>query len=134
MSLAMDSERVRRLITDILEAQQDPVSLAEDHGMRPDELAQWINEPTVLRCLKGLCLLADLQTQWMLSRYRVHAASRLIALATQEEKADVARRACVDLLKMELKRTEREGMDDDPADVAFESQLQALLSTGADET
>ncbi len=52
-----------------------------------------------------------MQTQLLLSRYRLIAAGRLIDLATNQSddsktSLDNARRACVDLLKLEMKRAD----------------------------
>ena len=99
------STRRRKLLRDLMLAQHDLGELADRHRLKPEELARWIDEPINRRCLSSLCLLADLQTQLLLSRYRLLAASRLIRLATDEEteKPDVARRACFDLLRLDLR-------------------------------
>lgn len=114
MGKQIDEERRRRLIQDIIDAQRDPVALGSEYGLSPDDLAAWVCEPANQRVLGGLCVLADLQTQILLSRYRLLAAGRLIKLATDEEaggSADVARRACVDLLKLDLKRADLDDSD-----------------------
>ncbi|MEX0652666.1 MAG: hypothetical protein WD534_03545 [Phycisphaeraceae bacterium] len=103
----MSGKRRAALLRDIFNAEHDVVGLAEAHGLTPERLATWAGESDNQACLAGLCVLADYQTQLLLSRYRLLAANRLIRLATQEEEgtgADVARRACVDLLKLDLKR------------------------------
>ncbi|MCC7145139.1 MAG: hypothetical protein IT443_01700 [Phycisphaeraceae bacterium] len=102
-------KRRERLIADILGAQHDLVALGKKHRLRPEVLASWVSMPGNHQVLRGLCLLADLQTQVLLSRYRLLAATRLIKLATDESaegSADVARRACVDLLRLDLKRVD----------------------------
>lgn len=107
----------RRLIEDIVSARHDLLALAEAHELSPQQLGAWISEPANYRLLAGLCVLADVQTQILLSRYRLVAAGRLIKLATEEGEGDMARRACVDLLKLDLKRAGGEvmtaGEDDD---------------------
>lgn len=124
MSKRIGPKRQAALIQDILGAQHDLVALAEEHRLNPDDLAAWVSDVSNQRVLSGLCKLADLQTQILLSRYRLLAATRLIKLATEEDQAegkpDVARRACVDLLRLDLKRAEV-----DPAAVADE-RLGAL--------
>ena len=97
------------LIRDILNAEHDLMGLGQTHQLTPDQLAQWIEQSDNRQCLLGLCLLADVQTQLLLSRYRLLAANRLIRLATHEDesiKDDTARRACVDLLRLDLKRVD----------------------------
>lgn len=94
------------MIRDIIEAQHDLTGLARAHDLSPDQMAAWIDEPANRRVLRGLCVLADLQTQVLLSRYRMLAVTRLIKLATSEGEGDIARRACVDLLRADLKRAD----------------------------
>ncbi|GAB4194768.1 MAG: hypothetical protein Kow00105_08990 [Phycisphaeraceae bacterium] len=97
------------LINDLIHAEFDLTVIQSKYGLTPDTLAQWVQDETNLRCLTGLCLLADLQTQILLSRYRLIAAGKLYELATSQpddskSAQDVARRACVDLLKLDLPR------------------------------
>lgn len=101
-----------KLIADLLSAKHDLVALGQMHRMSPEKLSAWVGDAENQKTLGGLCVLADLQTQLLLSRYRLLAASRLIKLATTEtgEGAEVARKACVDLLKMDLKRADLEGL------------------------
>ena len=104
----------RDLIADIVAALHDPIELCQSHGLSLDDLGEWILDPKNQQALSGICVLSDLQAQILLSRYRLHAAGRLIKLATEdspEVSRDVARRACVDLLKMDLKRADFENPD-----------------------
>ncbi|MEM9418949.1 MAG: hypothetical protein AAGA25_07875 [Planctomycetota bacterium] len=103
------------LIADVFEARRDLTGLAEAHAMSPDQLAEWIAQEENQRCLTGLCLLADLQTQLMLSRYRQVAVAELIKQASAPGNqgdselsisVEQARKACVDLLKADLKRAD----------------------------
>lgn len=88
MSKKINAERREQLIQDILAAQQDLVALGERHGLSADDLAGWVAEPETQKTLGGLCLLADLQTQILLSRYRLVAAGRLIRLAAEDGSSD----------------------------------------------
>jgi hypothetical protein len=49
-----------------------------------------------------LSQLADLRAQMLLSKYRAGAAAGLIAIAGSEEPTELSRKACVDLLKLDL--------------------------------
>jgi len=106
----MSKKRREELIADVFEARRDLSGLAAAHRMSPDDLANWIAEEENQRCLTGLCLLADLQTQLMLSRYRQVAVTELIKQASGEgsdetgASVEQSRKACVDLLKADLKR------------------------------
>ena len=105
-------QKRRELIADVFEARRDLSGLAEAHRLSPADLAAWVGEPEVQRCLTGLCLLADLQTQLMLSRYRQVAVGELIKQASgggddgSAVSVEQARKACVDLLKADLKRAD----------------------------
>lgn len=98
-------KRRKALIEDLVRSERDVLAIGEGFGLSPDDMAYWISQPENARTLRGLCQLADTQTQVLMSRYRLLAATRLIGLATTpgEAKEDVARRACVDVLKVELK-------------------------------
>lgn len=105
-----DDERAkpaRALLDDLAGAEQDILSLADRHGLTLEALVSWAQLPQTRRILSGLCVLADAQTQLLLSRYRLVAATRLIAQVTAEADAlppEQVRKACVDLLKTELSR------------------------------
>ena len=118
------------LIEDVLHARVDVLGLLERRGVSAAELAGWVLDEENRRVLAGLCVLADFQTQVLLSRYRLVAAGRLIKLATEEGEGDVARRACVDLLKLELKRAEGGGVVEGGSGLGVEGEgglLGALL-------
>ena len=123
----LTTARREALIRDILNAEHDLMGLGQTHQLTPDQLAHWIEQPGNRQCLLGLCLLADVQTQLLLSRYRLLAANRLIRLATHEDesiKDDTARRACVDLLRLDLKRVD--GSFDPDESIDDESSLPDL--------
>jgi hypothetical protein len=111
MARKISAKRRAALIRDLINADFDLTALHDKYGMSPDNLSQWIQDESNHKCLAGLCVLADLQTQLLLSRYRLIAAGKLYELASRETGAgksdqDIARRACVDLLKLELKRAD----------------------------
>ncbi|MEO1236054.1 MAG: hypothetical protein AAFX76_04630 [Planctomycetota bacterium] len=112
MAKRISRKRRDALIADVFEARRDLSSLAEAHRMTPDDLADWIGRDENQKCLAGLCLLADLQTQLMLSRYRQVAVTELIKQASGGDETvsvEQSRKACVDLLKADLKRAEVNG-------------------------
>lgn len=118
------------LILDLARAEHDILSFAKVHGLTLDGLVDWAAKPETRRTLSGLCVLADAQTQLLLSRYRLVAATRLIGQATAEDEtlsAEQVRKACVDLLKTELSRAESLGTTEQPeSDEAFEALARAL--------
>jgi len=111
MPRRISAKRRATLINDLINADFDLTALHNKYALSPDSLSRWIQDEENHRCLAGLCVLADLQTQLLLSRYRLIAAGRLIDLATSQPEdgkngLDTSRRACVDLLKLELKRAD----------------------------
>ncbi|MEQ9460961.1 MAG: hypothetical protein RIG82_08425 [Phycisphaeraceae bacterium] len=99
----ISERRERAVLADLIRAESDWVGIAEKHRLSTSELAEWAaREPTVRR-LTALSTLADLQTQLLLGRCRLMAASRLLTLASADEtgSAETARKACVDLLKLD---------------------------------
>lgn len=125
------------LLDDLAGAEHDILSLAQRHGLTLDALVTWAAQPQTRRIVSGLCLLADAQTQLLLSRYRLVAATRLIGQATAEAETlppEQVRKACVDLLKTELSRVAGLDQADDPADDAELSELMQALSAPSSAT
>lgn len=132
-------ERIgRELLEKVYEAERDPRVLAEENGWSLRELAAWAGKDQTRSALAALRTLADTQTQLILSRYRLSAAAKLVSLATQEEDAELARKAAVDLLKLNLVP----GMEElgasagEPAERVDERRVEkalAALGTARDE-
>ena len=118
------------LLDDLASAEHDILSLATRHGLTLDGLVEWAFRSQTRRTVAGLCVLADAQTQLLMSRYRLIAATRLIAQATADADTlppEQVRRACVDLLKTELTRAaELDGGEEPEADEAFDALARAL--------
>ncbi len=109
MTGSLSDPQSSAIFQDLLLAEQDLKALAAGHGLSLEELADWFDTGPHRRRLAGLCAIEDCRAQALISRFRTLAATRLISLATQEtgESAaavDVARKACVDLLRVELPR------------------------------
>lgn len=139
----LSAKKVRSVMHRLLEGESDVQALAKAVGVSVEKLAGWAERPEARRRLSGLRWLADMQAQMILSRYRVTAAARLVQLAGQQEDAELARKACVELLKADL--AGRAGRDTgepdrnagDPADSAPSAKeqanvLKALEQLGAD--
>lgn len=121
---------VDTLILDLASAEHDILSFARAHDLSLDELVAWAGKPETRRTISSLCVLADAQTQLLLSRYRLVAATRLIGQATSEDEAlsaEQVRKACVDLLKTELSRAADLGLAEEPeSDQSFDALARAL--------
>ncbi|WP_428387541.1 hypothetical protein [Mucisphaera sp.] len=117
--------RARALLADLIRAETDWVGIAEKHKLSTAQLAEWASRDKTVTTLTALCSLADLQTQLLLGRCRLMAASRLLTLASAEEptSAETARKACVDLLKLDRhtpppdQPAETSNPDDTPVDL-----------------
>ncbi|MHB1158118.1 MAG: hypothetical protein ACYC26_14930 [Phycisphaerales bacterium] len=72
------------------------------------ELSELASDRMFRRTLRRLCALGNMRSRLMTSRYRVHAAAKLVALVGEGE-GEVARKASVDLLKMGLTARPRKG-------------------------
>ena len=108
MTKAVGRNKQAALVQDLLEARLDVVELAQRHRLSPQELSAWGRVGENQQCVSGLCRLADLQAQFLLSRYRLLAVTQLIKQATQQAddgeavSSEQARKACVDLLRADL--------------------------------
>lgn len=105
--------RGRQLLEAMAEADQSPRDLAESMNMSLTDLIEWAAEPANARRLASLARLSDVHTQMVVSRYRASAAVQLIKLATSKDGGEVARKACVDLLRTEMSAFDEPGRDDD---------------------
>jgi hypothetical protein len=102
----LSPEQHAALIADIVAAEADWTGIAERHSLSPEDLSAWARVESNQQTLRGLCVLADLQTQVLMSRCRLLAATKLLSLATGGEEGaapEVSRKACVDLLRLDMK-------------------------------
>lgn len=133
----VDSPLTKALLQDLAGAEHDVISLAKRHGLSLGDLVDWACQHETRRTVAGLCVLADAQTQLLLSRYRLVAATRLIAQATSDDdtlSAEQVRKACVDLLKTELSRAATlDHHQEAEEDSAMESLARAMAIPDADD-
>lgn len=118
-----------RLTTAVYDAQVDLRELAQSEKLTLTGLAGWANDPMTILALEGLCRLNDARAQLLVSRYRTLAAARLFDLAKETEGGELARKACVDLLRVSLvpigEREVSEGAESDTA-AGSEPDIQSL--------
>jgi hypothetical protein len=98
----MTPQALESLIALIFDAQHPSPELAARANLSLSELSRWAAEPSNARLLEGLVRLEDVRAQIVLSRYRAGAAVRLIEIGTQGQPSELARKACVDLLKLNM--------------------------------
>ncbi len=97
-----DHERTKAtLVRAIVEGDRDLSQAAATLQVDVSELAGLADE-RVLRTLEMLRHLSQLRNEQFLERFRANAIARLIELASQREDAELARKACVDLLRTDL--------------------------------
>jgi hypothetical protein len=125
MKRAIGARRGLEIIGDLADAALDIRGLTAKYGVDREDLARWALTEKTQRTLAGLCMLTDYQTQLMLSHYRVTAVTRLVEmvqatrpkvgddgqpLPAEEQPAalppDLVRKACVDLLRLNMGRIE----------------------------
>jgi|GEM_PF-1894317 len=130
MSEPVAEQQTRALLDDLASAEHDILSLAQRHGLTLSGLVDWASDPQTRRTVAGLCVLADAQTQLLLSRYRLVAATRLIEQATAGADTlspEQVRKACVDLLKTELSRAAvLDRAEKDSEDAELDALVQAM--------
>lgn len=99
---SMPLTKQRRLLDALYEGQADLTDLAAQERLSLLELAAWANELATMHALDGLCRLNDVRAQLLISRYRTLAAAQLFELTQAESPGEIARKACVDLLRTSL--------------------------------
>lgn len=135
---AIPKRKQAELIRDIIAAEADWTGIAERHGLEPEDLSAWARRDANQQTLRGLCALADLQTQVLMSRCRLLAATKLLSLATGGEDGgtpEITRKACVDLLRLDMKSAVAEldaGDLDESALSAMSNELRKALYTDDD--
>jgi len=117
-----------RLLRDLANAMGDVATIAARHRMSRDALAAWMDEPDVRRAIVRMCKASDVQAEMALSQFRLHAATRLLRLATAEvaQKGDeTIRRACRDVLTLQPPAVRDEQFD--PNEVS-EAEVAAVMA------
>ena len=98
-------------LADLLDASLDLLALAERHEVSAEGLASWSRSAWVRTAMRGLTELARMRTVLVIAQGQARAATRLAALADEGE-GEPARRACVDLLKLDVDIGAAEGSED----------------------
>ena len=119
--------KYERLLLALYEARIDLSELAQQEKLTLVGLARWANDPETVGSLEGLCRLNDVRAQLLVSRYRTLAAARLFDLTKEENGGELARRACVDLLKVSLIPINAQDLDGSAAAAAGTSGRPAAL-------
>lgn len=118
------------LATRLVSAESTAAELAAAVGMTLMELAEWVAEPANARAVESLARLTQLRQRLLLERLREAAALRLYAIASSDDAGELARRACVDLLRADIPAPVRPvaGEEESPATCGAPSE-EAILRT-----
>jgi hypothetical protein len=104
-----------KLLDDIADGSADVIALGRKHGLSLTQLADWARDSGAMRTLGTLCALADMQTQVTCTRFRSVAVTQLVRMASRDVATgpmETIRRACKDLLHVDLTEQENEAYDD----------------------
>lgn len=91
-----------RLMTLLAEGNHSAIDLARENELSLLTVARWAAQPEHITLLSGLVRLSNVRAQIVLSQYRTSAAAKLIEHAMNGESGEISRKACVDLLKIDL--------------------------------
>ena len=96
-------ESVRRttLLNQLFNGNCDLQRWAHEHQMTLEQLAAWGGDESLLESVQKLRRLADAQARLLISRCRLSAVGKLLKIVESAE-GETARRACVDLLRLEM--------------------------------
>jgi len=132
MTKTMTGKKSERLMKSLYEAQDDLSDLAKREKLTLTRMAHWANEVHTIELLEGLCRLNDARAQLLVSRYRTLAAARLFDLTKDDAGGELARKACVDLLKVSLvpvmERDNDESTTHTPAPIIDGHSIRTILS------
>ncbi len=122
------STKQRQLIERICHAESDLSQIAGELRVNLVRLAQLADARDVIQPLRMLGQLTNLRNEHFLHRYRLHAMARLVELASQSDDAELARKAAVDLLKVNVGDLFAPGDPSESADDHPPLDPQSLLS------
>ncbi len=94
------TEEQLAVIEDMADAELDETAVLRKHGVSKGDYRQWLGQEAFIAELQFLMDSARRLGMFRIARYAPEAAKSLLALATDEKKPDVARRACLDILTM----------------------------------
>ncbi|MEM7228430.1 MAG: hypothetical protein AAF432_06410 [Planctomycetota bacterium] len=122
-------ETLRETIVErMLDGRQSPTELAVELGLDLEQLAEQVAQPTVRRTFTQMVWLSEIRAQLLVSSYRAMAAARLATLASATEATELARRSCVDLLKLDLTAFEMPA-ESEPVGIDEEAALHRVLES-----
>ncbi|MCA9306752.1 MAG: hypothetical protein R3B46_14415 [Phycisphaerales bacterium] len=111
------------LLEDLARGDQSPGQIAKRHNMTVAQLTRWATSPSAAERIENARRLANERAALAVAVARVAAASALHRWALNTEHPETARRACVDLLKLDQHPPADEpAPQPEPADLSAESR------------
>ena len=93
--------RGAKLIQLLLDGNTTTTEIPGKMAISQDDVAELLEDPQILRQLKSMRQMDRWRERLLSDRWRTTAIWRLSQMAQNEEHAETARRACVDLLKVQ---------------------------------
>ncbi|MCK4873586.1 MAG: hypothetical protein KAS72_12765 [Phycisphaerales bacterium] len=119
--------RQEQLLVCILGGRMDLEEICASKRLTLQQLADWGSRDRTQQALDALRRLADVRTQLLICRYRAHAAAKLIELTGDEASLETARKACVDLLRVNVAESVATAPPEEQEPIDAEA-LRAFLS------
>lgn len=94
------TEEQLAVIEDLVDGKLDETAVLRKHGVSKCDYRHWLGQEAFIAELQFLMDSARRWGMFLIARYAPEAAESLLALAKNENKPDVARRACLDILTM----------------------------------
>ncbi len=91
-----------RLIESLFRGDEQLSEVASAMQVGVKDLAKLADDETIVRTIGLLRMLGDVKAEQYFRPLRLHALARLVELATQTDNPELARKACVDLLKVDM--------------------------------
>lgn len=95
------NRRREALLADLATGDDAPEAVAERHGMTLRDLAHWATRAPTIEFMRRVRRLTEERASLAIGRARLGAAHALRRLAEDAEHPETARKACVDLLKLD---------------------------------
>ncbi len=96
--------KTRQLVESLAAGESDLHALADKQGLSLIDMARWVERPRHAELLRLLENLQNRRMSLLLAAARADAAESLRRMATAESPRETARKACVDLLKLQRDR------------------------------
>jgi len=102
------SKKQRAVLNDLFSDHFDTQTVLETHGINRSLYNRWLGNEAFTAELSRRIGLAHLQSELLIARYASLAAAKLVQL-TESDKAETARKACLDIITLPSKMTQEKG-------------------------